>query len=194
MANHWQSIIDRYYPRGSKARGILLQHSMQVAVMALEIAREKTLDLDPDDIIAAAMLHDVGIVATNAPSIGCSGTLHYLCHGDAGAALIRAEGIEALEPFALVAERHTGAGITAEEAASQGLPLSAACHVPCTTLEKLICYADKFYSKSRTMRRKSLEAARRSIERFGPGAAERFEEMHRMFDITDNRATSATNR
>ncbi len=182
MTLPWQSIIDKHYPPGSEARAILLLHSMQVARLAMEINREKALGLDPDQIIAAAMLHDVGIIATDAPSIDCHGSQPYISHGDAGAAMIRAEHLPELEFCARVAERHTGAGITAEEIANQGLPLSAASHVPETTLEMLICYSDKFYSKSRSMRRKPYDSARRSIERFGPEAVARFEKMREMFD------------
>ncbi len=189
----WLDIIDRYYPHGSRPRQILLMHSFQVSTLALEIAHRLSLPLAADEIIAAAMLHDLGIIATDAPSLGCHGQGHYLQHGDLGASMIRAcaqeakdqaqggEGLD-FETLARVAERHTGAGISPEEIKAQGLPLSGRCHMPETLLEKLICYADKFYSKSASMRRKTPEEARRSVAKFGEESAERFDRLREIFE------------
>ena len=47
--------------------------------------------------------------------------------------------------------------------------------MPETLLERLICYADKFYSKSGDMRMKSLERVRASMARHSQSTAERFE-------------------
>lgn len=41
--------------------------------------------------------------------------------------------------------------------------------------EKLICFADKFFSKTRPTQEKTLDEARRSIVRFGEEGALRFE-------------------
>lgn len=176
----WLDIINRYYTSPSQARDILLMHSTQVAALALEIARSNKLPITADDIITAAMLHDIGIIGTDAPAIGCHGTAHYLQHGDIGADMIRACAPE-METFARVAERHTGAGITDSDIAENQLPLSARCHLPQTPLERLICYADKFYSKSASMRRKTAEEARRSLRRFGEASARRFDDLCKEF-------------
>lgn len=180
----WQTAIDAYYPALRKARGILLTHSRCVADMALEIARRLNLDLEPADIEAAAMLHDIGIIATDAPGIDCHGTEPYLCHGPVGADMLRRLG--APERYARVAERHTGAGLTAEEIAAAGLPMPAGrCYMPQSDLEKLICYADCFYSKgpdpATLTQRKSLERVQASMARFGQGVADRFEQLHARF-------------
>ena len=49
---------------------------------------------------------------------------------------------------ARVCERHTGAGLTKREIIEQELPLPQQDFLPETTEEKLICYADKFFSKT----------------------------------------------
>ncbi len=141
---HYQEIISRYYPAGSPLRDIYLRHCRSVADEALAIARRKGLSLDTDAVEEAAMLHDIGIVGTDAPSIHCHGTEPYIAHGVIGARMLRHLGVD--EQTARVAERHTGAGITREEIAAQQLPLPDADYLPETLLEKLICYADKFYS------------------------------------------------
>lgn len=173
--------INSIYPAGRKVSGILLTHSRAVADEALSIARRKGLDVDLYDVEAAAMLHDVGIIRTNAPGIGCYGVAPYLCHGAIGADMLRAAG--APEIYARVAERHTGAGLTADEIAAARLPLPRGrSYMPQSTLERLICYADCFYSKSADMTRKSLERVEASMAKFGPEQLERFRALRAEFE------------
>ena len=117
----YRTIIDKYYPQGSDGRDIFMRHSSQVAAKALAVARDCGLDIDAAEIETAAMLHDIGICLTNAPSIGCNGTEPYICHGILGAQLLRDENMP--EIYARVAERHTGAGLTVNDIDSQQLPL-----------------------------------------------------------------------
>ncbi len=176
----YQRIIDKYYPAGSPLRDIYMRHCRSVANLALDIARRKGLDLSPADIEAAAMLHDIGIVRTDAPGIHCHGSEPYLAHGRIGADLLRAEG--APEEYARVAERHTCAGLTPEDVARMSPMLSPdRSYMPQTLLERLVCYADKFYSKSGDMKIKPLERVRASLAKFGEGASERFERLHEEF-------------
>lgn len=175
----YQHVIDRYYPAGSPLRDIYMRHCRQVADLALAIARDRGLDLDPADIEAAAMLHDIGIFQTDAPGIHCHGSEPYIMHGVLGARLLRREGVP--ERIAAVAERHTGAGITAADVTAFGLPMPPADYMPRTLLERLVCYADKFYSKSGDMQRKPLERVRLSMERFGGDTLARFDCLHDEF-------------
>lgn len=176
----YQKIIDKYYPAGSRLRDIYMKHCRQVADLALQIAEDKHLPLDPAEIEAAAMLHDIGICLTDAPGIDCHGTEPYLRHGLLGGQLLRSEGVP--EIYARVAMRHTGAGLTADDIGRFGLPLPPGDYMPETLLEKLICYADKFYSKSGDMQRKSLDRVRQSMEKFGGDTPARFEALHRLFN------------
>lgn len=175
----YQQIIDKYYPQGSRLREILVSHSRQVADLALDIARRKQLPLDPAQIEAAAMLHDIGILRTDAPGIECRGTEPYIRHGLLGAEILRREG--APEEIVRVAMTHTGTGLTADDIAARQLPLPPGDYMPETLLERLICYADKFYSKSRGATRKTLEQVRATMGRLGADTLERFEELHREF-------------
>ncbi|HRN05161.1 MAG TPA: HD domain-containing protein [Muribaculaceae bacterium] len=153
-----------------KLKELLVTHSLQVARKALEIAHTHALPLADGDIVAAAMLHDIGIIATNAPGIHCHGTEHYLRHGVLGAAMLREAG--APEWLARVAERHTGTGITAKDIAD---------YMPETLLERLVCYADKFYSKSHPQVEKTPAQARASVARFGADNAARFDDLAAIF-------------
>lgn len=175
----YQALIDKYYPEGTEGRRIFMLHSRQVADKALAIAHRCSLPLDDKLITEAAMLHDIGIFMTDAPGIGCHGKEHYLRHGILGAQLLRQEGFA--EEVARVAERHTGAGLTAREIVDNGLPLPHRDFLPETLLERLVCYADKFYSKSGDMQEKSFDKARAQMARFGAASLARFDAMAQEF-------------
>lgn len=174
----FRKLIDSIYPEGDPARGILLSHSRSVADLAIQINRHKNLGLDPDVIETAAMVHDIGITRVNAPAIGCFGPLPYMHHGIAGADILRHYG--APEIYARVAERHTGAGLSLHEAVAAGLPPDRT-YMPESTLEKLICYTDCFFSKTNLGHRKDIDRVRLSLRKFGPEVAARFENLNDFF-------------
>ncbi len=175
-----REIIDKYYPADTAVRGILIDHSLMVAAEALGIADRKRLPLSPEEIVTAAMLHDIGIAFTDADGIDCHGSEPYIRHGILGAELLRRDGVD--EKYARVAERHTGAGLTHEEIVSRGLPLPLdRSYMPATLLEKLICYADCFWSKPRPKERKTLERVRSGMERHGAPILARFDALHEQF-------------
>ena len=173
-------IIDKYYPEDNELRHILLTHSQSVTRRALQIVSfHPELKLDRQFIAEAAMLHDIGIVRCNAPSICCYGTEPYICHGRLGAEMLRAEGYER---HARVCERHTGAGLTAAEIISQNLPLPHQDFLPETLEEQVICYADKFYSKTRLDKEKTIASAERSLAKFGADGLLRFRHWEALFE------------
>lgn len=165
-------IIDKYC-KEDELRHILLVHSRAVADKALTIARNHPeLQADEHFIEEAALLHDIGIVRVNAPAIACVGTEPYICHGILGAEILRAEG---LGRHALVCERHTGTGLTLQQIIAQQLPLPHRDMQPVSIEEQIICFADKFFSKTRLESEKSAEQARRSLEKFGEEGLVKFD-------------------
>lgn len=166
-------IIDKYYPEANELKHILLTHSHSVADKTLMIAdRHPELALDKEFLYEGAMLHDLGIFLTDADGIYCFGDKPYICHGYLGADLMREEGYPR---HALVCERHTGAGLSLEEIIAQGLPVPHREMVPVSLEEQVICFADKFYSKTRLDKEKSVEKARKSLERYGDAGLQRFD-------------------
>lgn len=177
----YQQIIDKYYGGCSALRRILLIHSESVARRALQIADlHPELHIDRDFVLNAAMLHDIGIIRVDAPGIECYGTDPYIRHGICGAEMLRAEGLD--ESYARVCERHTGAGLTLDDIVSQNLPLPHRDLQPETIEEKLICYADKFYSKTHLDREKTYEQAEKSLAKFGGDTLARFRAMKELFE------------
>ena len=173
-----EAIVTGFYPAGSTARELLLHHGEQVAAKALAVLDQAPwLDADRLFVRQAAMLHDIGIGRTHAPQLGCTGILPYVCHGVEGRRMLDSLG---LERHGRVCERHVGAGITAAEIAARRLPLPLRDMLPCSLEERLICYADKFFSKSDHGRHeKSIEAIAGGLARFGPDQAARFLTLHR---------------
>ena len=183
-------IIAAFYPDDTPLRRLFLKHSRQVRDKALEILSDPRCPVremeDPEILSAGAMLHDIGIVRCHAPGILCEGPEPYLAHGILGAQMLREYGKsngKDLELFARICERHTGSGLTAEEIRTQKLPIPARDWLPETPLEKLICLADKFFSKSGDMREKTLPEIRRSMRKFGEAPLERFDGLCRLFGL-----------
>ena len=173
-------IIDKYYSNQIELRNILLTHSQQVAERSLRIIdNHPELGIDRQFIYEAAMLHDIGIFLCDAPNIYCYGTHQYIEHGYLGAELLRKEG---LPLHAGVAERHTGAGITADQIEREEYPIPIANYIPLTIEEELICYADKFYSKSRLTETATLSKVRYSLWLYGSEAVQRFDRWQQTFE------------
>ena len=147
----YQAVIDKYYPADDELRRVLLLHSRQVADRCLLIVKKhKELPVDVQFLEEAAMLHDIGIYQCDAPSIHCHGTEPYIKHGPIGGDLLRQEGFPR---HARVAERHTGTGLPGFE--------------PETLEEQIVCYADKFYSKSKPDHVRTVAETAQSLEKFG---------------------------
>ena len=162
----YQAIIDKYYPADDELRRVLLKHSRQVADRCLQIVKKhKELPVDVQFLEEAAMLHDIGIYQCDAPSIHCHGKEPYIKHGPIGGDLLRQEGFPR---HARVAERHTGTGLPGYE--------------PETLEEQIVCYADKFYSKSSPDRVRTVAETAQSLEKFGHEGVLKFLEWSRMFE------------
>jgi uncharacterized protein len=172
-------IIDKYYPSGSEIHYVLVKHSQDVKAKALEVAaKHPELNLDTEFISEAAMLHDIGIFLCEAPRIFCHGTHHYIEHGYLGADLLRAEG---LPRHALVCERHTGVGLSLHVIQSAHLPVPQRDMLPVSLEEQVICYADKFYSKTQLYEVHDVERIRTYLARYGESGVRKFDEWQILF-------------
>ena len=174
-------MLNKYYQVNSLAFNILLEHSQAVAEMAVEVALSVgCVHEEVAFIRESALLHDIGILHTHAPTIGCQGDLPYLLHGVKGHDMLVAEG---LPRHALVCERHTGAGITLGEIRSNSLPLPDRPLQPLSLAEVIICYCDKFFSKDpgRLKERKDPDKIIRELEAYGPEKVALFKRWHQQF-------------
>ena len=168
-----------YYKDNPGLGRIIRTHSEQVAKKALSIINQKQLQVNSGFVYSASLLHDIGVIKCNAPDMGAKGDLPYICHGVEGRKLLENKH---LYEIAKVCERHTGSGITKKEIIQNNLPLPKRDMMPITLEEKLICYADKFFSKSGNLEQeKSLETIINQLERYGKEVVERFLKLHTIF-------------
>ncbi|MCQ2219502.1 MAG: HDIG domain-containing protein [Paludibacteraceae bacterium] len=172
-------IIEKYYEKGGDAYHILVDHSVSVTELALKMAKNR-MDLNPDltFISEAAMLHDIGIFKTSASVLHCFGENPYICHGYLGADILRAEGYPL---HALVCERHTGAGLSLAHIIKENLPLPHREMLPLSIEEQVVCFADKFFSKTHLGEEYSVEKARTKLLKFGDETIARFDAWCEMF-------------
>jgi uncharacterized protein len=172
-------IIEKCYKKDTELYDILISHSADVANKAVAIAKKHPeLDIDIDFVKEAAMLHDIGIFLTHAPSIKCYGMHDYICHGYLGRGILDKLGYP---KHALVCERHTGTGLTLKQIVEENLPLPHREMVPVSIEEQIICFADCFYSKTRLGEEKSIERVRKSASKHGRKSVEQFDKWCEMF-------------
>ncbi len=167
----------------SKTVEILMTHGRMVAGKALGAC--SAVDADPETrrlVIEASYLHDIGVCKVDAPDIDCHGADPYIRHGILGREILESEG---LLMHAMICERHTGVGITKDDIKTQNLPLPERDMIPETLAERIICYADLFYSKNpdKLDKEKSVEKIRKSLSRFGNKKVAIFDAWHREFNI-----------
>ncbi len=174
-------IIKEFYTAGSTGYDILVRHGEQVAQKALDIIENRSdIRIDRQFVLDAAMLHDIGICKTRSTAIGCSGTLPYICHGVQGRNMLDGIGLSKL---ALVCERHVGVGIRSSDIIDFHLPLPVRDMVPVTIEEKLVCYADKFFSKkSSNGKEKSPERIVAGLRNYGEDQVKRFYQLRHLFE------------
>ncbi len=94
--------------------------------------------------------------------------------------MLREEGCP--EQLARICERHTGAGLTLDDILQRQLPLPHQDFLPETIEEQVICYADKFFSKSHIDREKTVDQAAISLAKFGNDGVQRFRHWVEMFE------------
>ena len=175
------AIINNHYRGFEKARDILIEHSEAVATKAIKIARRQGLSDDEIQFIKeASLLHDIGMYLCNAPSIGCYGKAPYICHGFMGHDLLATEGWPI---HALVCERHTGTGLSLEDIRQQNLPIPMRPMEPLSLPEKIITYADKFFSKNpgKLGQEQDVNTVRAKLLKHGKEKLAIFDGWHKIF-------------
>jgi len=143
----------------------VLGHSKVVQKVAMDIA-SKVPGVDMEFIKGASLLHDIGRFKHG------PGSEYGVKHGIAGGEILRKEG---LDDYALVAERHLGAGVTKEEIVERGLDLPAKDYIPVSKEEKIICHADKLVFEEEV--KKVEDAVSKFGKRFGKKAGKRIREL-----------------
>jgi uncharacterized protein len=181
-------IINMYYLPTQLSYQILIQHSTLVTAKAIELAttrneKNKEHAVDIQFIEEAAMLHDIWIYMIDDAEIGCFWTYPYIYHSVAWYDILMKHGFP---KHARVALSHTGVGITHEQIITRGLPLPLdRSYIPETIEEKIISYADLFFSKTpnKVLREKTKYEARASVAKFWEDHGVIFDQRTQLFAI-----------
>lgn len=174
-----EDIISKYYAKESKLYNIYISHVSDVTEKALWVAQKHPeLAIDIKFIEQAGMLHDIGIYLTDAPRIACYGDMPYICHGYLGRNMLTKEGYP---KHGLVCERHTGTGLSLQNIIDKKLPIPQRDMRPQSLEEQIICFADKFYSKSKLGQKKSIKKIRYNLKRHDTHQVEIFDRWCEMF-------------
>lgn len=173
-------LLRKYFP-DADAFTIILEHSRLVATKAVQTARN--LDhsgVDLNFLEEAALLHDIGVCRTSAPRFHCHGTEPYIRHGIIGREILEEEGFPR---HALVCERHIGVGLSVADIRSQRLPLPEKEMIPLSLAEKIVCFADLFYSKNpqKCGKEKTIDEIKTGLGKFGEQKVMIFEEWLKEF-------------
>jgi uncharacterized domain HDIG len=172
-------ILQNYINPDTQLYNIVYTHSRCVADKALSLAmKHPELSIDCVFLEEAALIHDIGIFKTNAPDIQCFGANPYICHGFLGRKIVEEEGYPR---HALVCERHTGTGLSLSVILNENLPLPHRDMMPMSLEEKLISFADKFFSKSRLNEEFKLSEVRSKLGKYGSEVVNRFDEWCELF-------------
>ena len=155
----------------------LIPHSECVAELAVRIANEHK-KADVDFVERAALLHDIGIFKTHAPNVKCLGSAPYIQHGILGKEILESRGFLR---EAIVAQTHIGVGLTAKYILENDIPLPAVDMVPTTLEEKIVAYADLFFSKKRLTTPKTVEEVEKTVKKYGDESYEVFKKWHKKF-------------
>ena len=190
------AIVKEFYPEDTPFRRRLLRHGAQVRDKAIAIVEAMGNDAPPVDMALvedACFLHDIGCAECRAPELLCEGLQPYITHGQLGAKMLRdygkRKGID-MEPYARICERHISCGLTAAEIRHGTLLLYNRDYMPETVEEKLVCLANKFFSRSEDMREKTVIQVRRYLSHHGETAVRRFNDLCDLFRVRDEETVS----
>ncbi len=173
-------LIQACYPPGTKGYEVYMRHADAVAQKSISIGRNLPhLKADLTLLEEAARLHDIGIFLTHAPPIQCFGSMPYLCHGFLGRFLLEKNGFEKIAP---VCERHVGSGLTRHYIWAKRLPLPVRDMLPVTIEEKIVCYADKFFSKTGKTEAKPVDQIVQKLAQHGREVVDRFYQLQRLLE------------
>jgi len=174
------ALLEKYFS-SHYALSIILEHSRLVAAKALQVADAlKCTEIDRRFIEEAALLHDIGVCRTASPRLGCHGKEPYIRHGVIGREILEAEG---LPRHALVCERHIGVGLTIEDIRIQSLFLPERDMTPVSLEERIVSFADLFYSKkpNAVHIEKTPDQVRKNLTRYGEHKTAIFDDWLREF-------------
>lgn len=161
---------------------IVWKHCNIVRDLSLQIAdnlKKKGIKVDRDLLEVGALIHDIG-------AYSCFDTKQepikpYIQHGILGEQVLLDQGLPM--ELARFASHHTGVGITKKDIEQQNLPLPKKDFIPETLEEEIVCFADKFHSKSSNFH--GFEEIVTDLSQYGPDKVKRLKKFKEKFGIPE---------
>ncbi len=137
--------IHQRYAQNDTVFNLVYEHCQIVAEIAAWIVKHKKLDIQPDLLEAACLLHDIGTYALFDSNGRTDNEHNYKQHAIFGAALVIEEGYDTR--IADIIRTHVLMGLTKNEIVEGGFGMPRNDYMPLTLEARLLCYADRFHSK-----------------------------------------------
>lgn len=166
------------YAPNKKTFLLVFTHCQIVKEISEQLIKENNLIIHKGLVVAGSLLHDIGVYKLMNKR-GVFDESNYIRHGVEGYRILSQEGFP--EELCLIAERHTGVGISKNEVIRQKLSLPVRDYLALTLEEKIIMYADKFHSKSSHLN--SFNTYSLYIKRFGQSKVKKFQSLARLFGV-----------
>lgn len=166
------------YAPDKKTFLLVFTHCQIVKEISEQLVKENNLIINKELVIAGSLLHDIGAYKL-INQWGVFDESNYIRHGIEGYHILLQEGFP--EELCLIAERHTGVGISKNDVIQQKLSLPVRDYLALTLEERIVMYADKFHSKSSHFN--SLNTYSSYIKRFGQNKVKKFQSLARLFGV-----------
>ncbi len=158
---------------------VFFVHSILVAQFSLQIADKLALDRETKKFIEeAALLHDIGIGKVSMTKEELQAKPPYIQHGIIGEKILQDLGYPL---HAAVCRNHIGVGLSRQVILKNKLPLPAEDMMPSTLPEKIITYADLFFSKSNIYHKRSFAEVEAKIGSYGQDQLQGLQKLHKQF-------------
>lgn len=176
--NDIQSLHKRYAFNDADFE-LVFGHCQIVNEIAQWCVNKNNLEVDEKLLEAACLLHDIGTYGLLQDATGSK--KFYPQHAILGATILKEEGMD--DKIVEIVRTHVLLGLNKEDIEKQGWALPLKDFEPKTLEAKVLCYADRFHSKSPHFN--SAESFMNSLEKDLPNQAKKFKAMIDEFGLPD---------
>lgn len=140
-----KALHQRYAPN-TVVLQLVYEHCQIVAEIALWCVEHKRLNVNKRILEASCLLHDIGTYALYSENDQSKNDHNYKQHAIFGAALVLEEGFDVRIASAI--KTHVLMGLSKKEIVKNGFGMPHKDYLPETIEGRLLCYADRFHSKT----------------------------------------------
>jgi uncharacterized protein len=176
--------LHKKYAPNDQELELVLTHCQVVAEIAVWAAKQTDEEVDLPTLETACLLHDIGSYPfRGASTLDKSFKNSYPLHALLGAKILKDEGFP--EEVYNIVETHVLLGVTAEEIEKMGWAMPVKDYEPTTIEGELLCFADRFHSKTPKFNEPKHFCERLRTDPCLPDQADKFEQMIKKYGLPD---------